>query len=347
MEYPWGENPTGYSVWISEIMLQQTQVKAVIPYFLAWMREYPSIESLAQASEEEVMRSWEGLGYYSRARNIHKTSKHLFSLGQKELPKKYDELLALPGIGPYTAAAICSIAFGLPHAVLDANVKRLCQRWGAHEDWTAREEKLWTTRLDSIIKDISEPGLFNCALMQLGQLVCKKSNPQCEICPVSINCKAYQQGRTAEIPKVKKKSVKMWDSWALIYRSEDKILMEYRDSGIGRGLWSFPRISKEEPLPRGWRALMELKPLNHAFTTNRERLYPVVLEREAAESMGTLGKGVDVADHGLLAAERGGYIPGGSLPGVVFSTWEWVSLDQLRDRAVPAVYRRMILSLGG
>lgn len=319
VDYPWGEHPDAYGVWISEIMLQQTQVRAVIPYFIHWMETYPDLQALASASEEQVMRSWEGLGYYSRARNIHRCAKELIKAGKFQLPEHYEALVSLPGIGPYTAAAVASIAHGQPVPVLDANVKRLCQRWGCHEEWNRDIESLWMNRLTAIIAECGDPGQFNCALMQLGQLLCRKSSPRCDVCPLSLHCCACKEGRQAEIPAVKSKKILSWSSKALIFYHDEAVFLEYRDKGIGKGLWSLPRIPMEEENPEGWMLKVRLKKRNHHFTTNREELVPLVLipSDERVERNTTAS----------------------------FSRTCWQPVEALSDLAMPAVYRRILEDL--
>lgn len=317
VEYPWGENPDSYSVWISEIMLQQTQVRAVIPYFLHWKERYPNLKFLAAASEEEVMRSWEGLGYYSRARNILKTARILNERGVSQLPADTEALLDLPGIGGYTAAAIASIAYGRPVPVMDANVKRICQRLSAQPVWNGSFESSWKEQLTSVIEECGEPGMFNCALMQLGQLVCRKSSPDCEGCPFRSRCRAYLDDKTETIPASKKKNIRKWNSQALIYLREGAVFLEFRDSGVGKGLWSMPRISENQSLPEGWKEKARLKPRPHNFTTNRELLHPVVLlpKPDAVE------------------------------PVSAFAQSRWVLLEELSKPAMPSVYRRIVQDL--
>lgn len=316
VDYPWGEHPDAYAVWISEIMLQQTQVRAVVPYFLHWMETYPDLQTLASASEEQLMRSWEGLGYYSRARNIHRCAKELIDAGQDHLPEDYEALVKLPGIGPYTAAAIASIAHGQPVPVLDANVKRLCQRWGCHEAWTRDVESFWMNRLAAIIGECGNPGQFNCALMQLGQLLCRKSSPRCDICPLSHRCCACKEGRQVEIPATKRKSIRAWSSMALIFYRDDAVFLEYRDKGIGKGLWSLPRIPAEEETPEGWSVEARLKKRNHHFTANREELEPLVL---------------------IPSGKRGE-----EEPDALFARTCWQPVNALSNLAMPAVYRRIL-----
>jgi len=317
VEYPWGDHPDSYSVWISEIMLQQTQVKAVIPYFMHWMQEYPDIAALAGSSEEKVTRSWEGLGYYSRARNILKTARILQDSGATQLPADYHALIKLPGIGPYTAAAVLSIAFGLNFPVMDANVRRICHRLCAEESWTTALETRWTGHLTSLIRGTSEPGIFNCAMMQLGQLICRKSNPQCEKCPLNRVCRAWREDRTEEIPPVKKKKIKQWDSRALVFLRDQKVFLEFRDKGIGKGLWSLPRIPADQDLPQGWNLERELTTRSHHFTTNREILHPLVLVPRQDEQAG------DSVIH-------------------QFDKTCWQPVERISEPAMPAVYRRIL-----
>lgn len=321
-EYPWGENSDPYRVWISEIMLQQTQVRAVIPHFLHWMELYPDIRDLAKASEDEVLKAWEGLGYYSRARNILKTAKLLEA--ENSLPRDYRQLVKLPGLGPYTASAVSSISFNEPNPVMDANVKRLCQRWGAHREWNGELENQWLKKLSSIIEEVPNRGLFNCALMQLGQLLCKKGKPPCGDCPILQSCKAGQQGNAQDYPKPKKKTLKILHSRVLLFVHGGTLLLEKRDRGIGRGLWSPPRIelseAPQESLPAidGWALKGILKPRAHLYTTNRENLYTEVLEDQGTNGLGTAQELCRFKDR------------------------RWVPLKELRSIAVPSVYRTLL-----
>jgi A/G-specific adenine glycosylase len=200
-----GNNP--YATWVSEIMLQQTQVKTVIPYFSRWMHRFPNITTLAAASESEVLSSWQGLGYYSRARNLHLAAKQLVAEYQAELPRDPKALLRLPGIGRYTAGAIASIAYNLPEPIVDGNVIRVLTRLDArHGNPRVRplSEALWS-RAETLVK-ISEPSRFNQGLMELGALVCTPQNPACAVCPLLSECRGRSQNLIDQLPELPKRS---------------------------------------------------------------------------------------------------------------------------------------------
>ncbi len=188
---PWRTTPTPYRVWVSEIMLQQTQVATVTPYFLRFVARFPDIDTLAEATQEDVLRLWEGLGYYSRARNLHRAAGIVVTHHQGILPDSHTSLLSLPGIGPYTAAAIASIAFGQPVPVVDGNVARVfCRLWEIEEDTRTPELRpTLSRRLEPFIGSHS-PADFNQALMELGALVCAAATPKCGQCPVAASCGA-------------------------------------------------------------------------------------------------------------------------------------------------------------
>jgi A/G-specific adenine glycosylase len=198
--YPWQVRDP-YAVWISEIMLQQTTVSSVVPRYIAWMNQYPSVRELAQASIEEVLRAWEGLGYYSRAKNIHKAARELQKDGFESPPDNKKYLRSLPGIGEYTAAAILSFAYQEPEGVYDANVRRLFARLSADENPGA--QRPWRRAYAAFLHE-GKPGEINAALMQFGQLVCRSREPSCSLCPLRNYCRAFQEGRVGDFPGQKK-----------------------------------------------------------------------------------------------------------------------------------------------
>lgn len=246
---PWRENPEPYAVWISEIMLQQTRVEAVKPYFDRWMKAFPTISSLAAATEQEVVKLWEGLGYYSRVRNIHKTAKIIMESYGGQLPPSFDELIKLPGIGEYSAGSIGSIAFQIPVPCVDGNVLRVITRITAEDAdiAVAVTKKLLTGWVREIVpKD--RPGDFNQSLMELGATVClPNGQPECESCPVSFLCKAYLQNRTADFPVKKAKPLRKKETkTVLILIQEGKIAVRKRpDNGLLAGLWEYPNYPGE------------------------------------------------------------------------------------------------------
>src|SRR5215208_740753 len=198
---PWRGHPSAYAVWVSEIMLQQTRVETVIPYFEKWMRLFPDIQALGQASEHDVLNAWEGLGYYSRARNLHRAAKLVLDQYSGEFPRDLDELRKLPGIGRYTLGAIASIAFGMDVSALDGNIKRVYARiFDVQEpvDTPAGEKILWQLADDYLPK--GQAGDYNQALMDLGATICVPKNPRCLICPVMELCTARQNGTQNQRP---------------------------------------------------------------------------------------------------------------------------------------------------
>ena len=203
-DLPWRSIPSLYKTVVSEFMLQQTQVKTVLPYFDAWLVRYPDFQSLAAASETEVLKSWEGLGYYSRARNLHKLAKEISQL--EEIPSDAKSWLAFPGIGPYAAAAVCSIAFSDPSAVVDGNVVRILARMtGDQKSYkTSTEAAKVHQSLANELLNRERPGDHNQAMMELGATLCHKQNPQCLLCPVGELCQARTQGIESELPRFEK-----------------------------------------------------------------------------------------------------------------------------------------------
>ncbi|MBK1879453.1 A/G-specific adenine glycosylase [Pelagicoccus mobilis] len=205
-DLPWRSAPSTYGTVVSEFMLQQTQVKTVLPYFDAWLKKYPNFKQLATASEEQVLKSWEGLGYYSRARNLHKLAKEVSEIPESELPTDSKSWLKFPGVGPYAAAAICSISFDDPSAVVDGNVVRILSRITADEsDYKNSTDAAKSYRdLVQELLNPERPGDHNQAMMELGATVCHKQSPNCLLCPVREFCKGYAEGIAEEVPKLAK-----------------------------------------------------------------------------------------------------------------------------------------------
>jgi len=240
---PWRGHPDAYAVWVSEIMLQQTRVETVIPYFEKWMRLFPSVAALAKASEHDVLNLWEGLGYYSRARNLHKAAQVVMNEYGGKLPNKPEELIKLPGIGHYTVGAIASIAFGMDEPALDGNLKRVYARLfdiSESVDSTQGEKILWDIARRNLPKN--KAGDFNQALMDLGATICLPKNPRCLICPLMDVCEARING-TQELRPVKKpkKVVPHYLHAAGVIVRRGKVLLTQRPSkGLLGGMWEFP-----------------------------------------------------------------------------------------------------------
>lgn len=245
-DLPWQQNPTPYRVWISEIMLQQTQVNTVIPYYLKFMEKFATLESLAKATDDEVMALWSGLGYYSRARNLHKTAL-LISNDLNSLPEDLDDLVALPGIGKSTAGAILALSMDKKAAILDGNVKRVLARYFQISGWPGEAgvlKKLWQLAEiltpDFSVKDHSVKN-YTQAMMDLGATICTRSKPACTSCPLSQSCLANKDGDQLNYPGKKKKKILpiKQQNYYLITNDNSEILMEKRpNTGIWGGLWT-------------------------------------------------------------------------------------------------------------
>lgn len=270
---PWRETKDPYKIWISEIMLQQTQVQTVIPYYERWTKRFPDLRTLAGASEGEVMKYWAGLGYYRRARMIHKTAKALVETHGKKaaMPSTVEELLKLHGIGRYTAGAIASIAFDLKAPIVDGNVIRILTRIFGIKDDVAKPKtiaKIWEIS-ESLLPD-KNTGDFNQAMMELGATVCMPQNPKCGICPVRKNCAAYASGNPEGFPfKSNREKLEKIKTAALILRKGGKVLLERQPSeGRWGGLWMFPHGKSREEVAKRFKAGESKKALtvSHGFT---------------------------------------------------------------------------------
>lgn len=256
---PWRQEPTPYRVWISEIMLQQTRIEAVLPYFERFMLALPDVQALAAVPEERLLKLWEGLGYYSRARNLQKAAKIIVSDYGGQLPADYDRLLALPGIGAYTAGAIASIAFNIPAPAVDGNVMRVLARLtGDDTDVLSTAGKKRFTDLAWELVPEEQPGRFNQALMELGETLClPKSATACDRCPLSAMCVAYRNGTTSILPvRNGKKARRIEQRQVAVVRlntSPPSVLLRKRpETGLLAGLWELPNSLPEESLlPQG------------------------------------------------------------------------------------------------
>ena len=237
-ELPWRQTSDPYAIWLSEIILQQTQVKQGWDYWERFMRRWPTVEALAEASEDEVLREWQGLGYYSRARNLHTAAKQIVALGH--FPHTLEEIRQLKGVGDYTAAAIGSIAFGLPAAVVDGNVYRvLARHFGIDTPINTTEGKKAFQALAQSLLPEGEASHYNQAVMDFGAIQCTPQAPKCEICPLMESCVALREGRVGELP-VKRKTLKIRERH-LIYiyvRCQGEVAIHRRGPGdIWQGLW--------------------------------------------------------------------------------------------------------------
>ena len=241
-ELPWRNTRDPYEIWVSEIMLQQTRAQAVIPYYRRFLDRFPTVGALAAAAEDEVLAVWSGLGYYSRARNLRLAARQIAAAGG--FPRDYEGIRALPGIGDYTAAAVGSIAFDLPFAVLDGNVMRVVARVSNDAaDISAGRTRIRFREIAQQWLDPREPGHFNQALMELGATVCLPRNPLCLVCPLTGCCGARQEGTAAQLPvKLRKTAPVRLGGTLLVVRNRGRILLRQRDAAESRmaGFWDLP-----------------------------------------------------------------------------------------------------------
>ena len=240
---PWRDHPDPYAIWVSEIMLQQTRVDTVIPYFENWMKLFPTVNALAAASEQTILNAWEGLGYYSRARNLHKAAKIVSEKFNGELPRNLEDLRSLPGIGRYTVGAIASMAFGMDEPTLDGNLRRVFSRLFDVEEFAdspVGEKRLWQLAAQNLPK--GEAGNYNQALMDLGATICLPKNPRCLLCPLMNLCKARENGTQELRPVLKpKKAVPSYVHAAAVIVERGRVLLRQRPAeGLLGGMWEFP-----------------------------------------------------------------------------------------------------------
>ena len=251
-ELPWRSDPTPYHVWLSEIILQQTRVNQGFDYFMRFIERWPTLADLAQATEEEVLKMWQGLGYYSRARNLHKCARQVVELYNGEFPSDFEHLKKLQGIGNYTAAAIASIAFGQPHAVVDGNVYRVLSRLYDIDTPINNDSgiKLFAELAASLL-DCEHPAIHNQAMMEFGALQCVPKNPDCLQCPLQSHCLAFAHHTIDERPqKEKKLKIKTRYFNYLVFKTPDHgiYLRKREGNDIWRNLYDFPCIESEKPM---------------------------------------------------------------------------------------------------
>ncbi|HET9834885.1 MAG TPA: A/G-specific adenine glycosylase, partial [Rhodanobacteraceae bacterium] len=291
-DLPWQDTPsnprTPYRVWVSEVMLQQTQVATVIPYFERFVHELPNVRALANANEDHVFALWSGLGYYRRARHLHRAAHACVARHGGELPRDFASLAALPGIGRSTAGAILALAYGERFPILDGNVKRVLTRFHGVHGWPGErvvEQRLWVlaerNTPDERIADYTQ------AIMDLGATVCTRARPRCEECPLANDCVAHKQGLTDELPQARPvRELPRKETVMLILRdAQDRILLQRRGaSGVWSGLWSLPEAEDRAAADRIAASLAgldptqaeALPPLLHVFTHYRLRIHPLL-----------------------------------------------------------------------
>ncbi|MES9963936.1 MAG: A/G-specific adenine glycosylase [Candidatus Sedimenticola sp. 20ELBAFRAG] len=287
---PWQQQPTPYRVWVSEIMLQQTQVATAIPYFERFMVRFPDIETLARAPLDDVLHHWSGLGYYARARNLHKAAGIIVAEHRGRFPETLESVVALPGVGRSTAGAILSLSLGQCHPILDGNVKRVLSRCFAVEGWPGKAsvlKRLWT--LSEQLTPMSRVSAYNQAMMDLGAGICTRRRPRCTDCPLSADCIAREQGDPHVYPQSKPRrdlpvrAIRM----LLMFNDSGKLMLEQRPpSGIWGGLWGLPECPVDQD-PEEWiaankgisvRRLGYLAKRRHTFSHFHLDITPVLLQ---------------------------------------------------------------------
>ncbi len=288
-DLPWQHPRTAYRVWVSEIMLQQTQVKTVIPYFERFMQRFESIDMLASAEDDEVMHYWSGLGYYARARNLHRAARVIRDEYGGKFPTEFDDVLALPGIGRSTAGAILAQAMGQRHAILDGNVKRVLARFHGVHGWTGQQtvqKQLWQyAEAHTPSHRLAD---YTQGIMDLGATVCRRGKPDCESCPLQVDCVAFATDQVALLPTPKpRKDLPVRRVRMLLLHHKAQVLLEKRPpSGIWGGLWSLPEMDLEDPvddwcqqqlqLPVG--AFSEQPVMRHTFSHFHLDITPCLVE---------------------------------------------------------------------
>ncbi|MDD8026902.1 MAG: A/G-specific adenine glycosylase [Acidobacteriota bacterium] len=287
-DLPWRGTRDPYAIWISEVMLQQTTVAAVIPYYQKWFRLFPDIESLAEARQAGVLKAWQGLGYYRRARDLQAAAKVVVDRHGGRLPDDAEALRALPGFGPYTTAAVSSLAFGRPVPLVEANVRRVLMRlYGREGPAAAKNDAAWLAILAPLLP-ARRPGDFNQAWMELGALVCRPANPACLSCPLRRDCRAYASGRQEVIPAPVKRIYRKITAVVGIIERDGRILIQRRPpDGLLAGLWEFPggKVRRRESLKAALareleeeigvrpEAMQPFMTVDHSYTTFRVTLH--------------------------------------------------------------------------
>lgn len=247
-ELPWRNTKSAYKIWLSEVIMQQTRVNQGLTYYLRFLEKYPTIKHLAEADEQEVLRLWQGLGYYSRARNLHAAAKQVITEFKGVFPNTYVDIKSLKGVGDYTAAAIASFAYDLPYPVLDGNAFRVLSRFFNDPTPidTGQGKKVFQQYAEEVLNK-KEPAEFNQAIMELGAMVCRPRNPDCEHCPLNEKCLAYNEGNPLALP-VKAKKVKVSNKFFhfFIHPSPEIVLIKRKGSGIWKNMYQFPMIEVEK-----------------------------------------------------------------------------------------------------
>ncbi|HEA3283765.1 A/G-specific adenine glycosylase [Pasteurella multocida] len=288
---PWQQNKTLYGVWLSEVMLQQTQVATVIPYFQRFVDKFPNICALANAPLDEVLHLWTGLGYYARARNLHKAAQTIRDQYAGEFPTDFEQVWALTGVGKSTAGAVLSSCLDAPYPILDGNVKRVLSRYFAVSGWVGEkkvEEQLW--QYSAQVTPTEQVANFNQAMMDLGAMVCTRSKPKCDLCPLQPDCQAHLQQNWQAYPgKKPKKVLPERESYFLILNAYGKVALEQRENnGLWGGLYCFPQFESKAALlaflaAQGIGYYQEWTAFRHTFSHFHLDIYPIYVELQRSQ----------------------------------------------------------------
>ncbi len=334
-DLPWRKTRELYRIWISEVMLQQTQVATVIDYYQRFVASFPTVQSLAAAPEEQVLRHWEGLGYYRRARQLHAAAKRVVEIHGSEFPATFDEVLALPGIGRYTAGAILSIGADQRLPILEANsIRVLCRLAAFDGDPASTEGQRFLWQMAEAILPAKQCGQFNQALMELGSLICTPREPKCDQCPVIELCQAKQQKKVEQIPRParKMKFEEVTAAAVVIVRQEKVLLRRCLPGERWAGLWDFPRFDRE--LHAGELTAAEAWPAERLIDLIRER---VGLRTRCVQPLKTIRHGVTrfkITLHGFQAKYLGGKAKAGE-------ELAWVQADELETYPLSTTGRKL------
>lgn len=325
-DLPWQNTNSPYAIWVSEIMLQQTQVSAVIGYYQRFMARFPTIQSLAAADRDEVLQHWSGLGYYSRARNLHHAAQTIVDTFNGEFPQNFEAMQTLSGIGRSTAAAIAAFAFHQVQTILDGNVKRVLARHFAIEGWPGTpkiEKEMW--RLAESLLPQTEMVAYTQGLMDLGATLCTRSKPSCNTCPLNTTCLAYAQQRVHALPtpKPKKTSPQKYTTMLILRRGNDVLLQKRPSKGIWGGLWSLPEIDMQTIATEAVFTMfgLQVEPqepmpvLQHAFTHYKLDILPQPLEVVSKDT------------HALAPSTL------------------WLPIEEAVSAAIPTPVRKILISL--
>ena len=320
---PWQKSKDPYAVWVSEIMLQQTQVTTVIDYYNRFMKKFPTIKALAHADEEEVMQLWSGLGYYRRARFLHEGAQMIMDEMEGHFPSDFDMMMKIPGIGRSTAGAIAAFSFSQKKAILDGNVKRVLARYFLINQWTGlpkTEKELWGYA-ESLLPN-KNIDTYTQALMDLGATLCNKK-PQCEVCPLKKTCLAFQKNKVhlVPVPRPQKKIPREFTHMVIIKLYDEVLLVKRPQGGIWGGLWSLPQYENESSSPKAW-------------VKKQFGLDVNLIQKDLKASTTFSHFKLDITYSVLEAKSQHAKLP-----------HTWLTLNSLEGAAIPSIIKKILLKL--